>query len=68
MPKIETTKKYLLVKRADMIKDLVREGYGVSDIGIIFNIDKSWISRIISSYQPTKKKGMVPESPGKKIN
>ncbi len=49
MPNIEITKLYLLVKRATIIKSLRKEGYSGSDIGVIFNIDDSAVSRIINN-------------------
>lgn len=49
MSKIEITKLYLLVKRMELIKSLNKEGYSGSDIGIIFNIDDSAVSRIINN-------------------
>ncbi len=49
MSKIEATKMYLLVKRTSIIKSLKKEGYSGSDIGVIFNIDDSAVSRIINN-------------------
>lgn len=49
------TKKHLLVKRFKMIKFLKSEGYNGQDIGTIFNIDKSVVSRILSAGERYKK-------------
>lgn len=59
MPQISTTKKYLLVKRAKIIKFLKTEGYSQEDISTMFNIDKSAISRILrieKNYKEVAKK------------
>jgi len=42
------TKKHLLVKRLNMIKLLRLEGYNGEEIGSIFNINRSGISRILN--------------------
>jgi len=47
MTKIEITKIHLLVKRKELIEQLNKEGYNGSEIGQIFNIDRSSISRIL---------------------
>ena len=57
MKKNITTKKYLLVKRAKIIKFLKTENYINSDIAIIFNIPESSITRILASE--SKYKGLV---------
>lgn len=54
MAKNITTKKHLLVKRAKIIKFLKSEGYNGEDIGVIFNIDKSVVSRILSAEKKYK--------------
>jgi DNA-binding transcriptional MerR regulator len=55
MSEINTTKKHLLVKRAKMIKFLKNEGYNGEEIGEIFNIDRSQISRILIANEKYKK-------------
>ena len=54
MPEIIKTPKYLLVKRAKIIKFLKQENYSSSDIARIFNIDKSAISRILATEKNYK--------------
>jgi len=54
-----TIKKHLLAKRAKIIKFLKDEGYSGEDIGIIFNIDRSGVSRILAAeslYKELNKK------------
>lgn len=55
MKQLVTTKKHLLVKRFKIIKFLISEGYNGQDIGTIFNIDKSVVSRILSAGEKYKK-------------
>lgn len=55
MKEIIKTKKHLLVKRFKIIKFLMQEGYNGQDIGTIFNIDKSVVSRILSAGERYKK-------------
>ncbi len=57
MPQINPTKRHLLSKRAKMIKFLKKEGYDGDEIATIFSIDKSAISRILSTE--SKYKGIV---------
>lgn len=57
MVKIQTSKIHLLVKRAKIIKFLKEEGYDGSEIGEIFNIDRSTVSRILATER--KYKGLV---------
>lgn len=47
MKKDITNKKYLFVKRAAIMVKLYQAGYGYSDIGIIFNIDRAWVKRVV---------------------
>ena len=54
MKEIITTPKYLLSKRAKIIKFLKNEGYSGADIGIIFNIDRSGVSRILATEKKYK--------------
>lgn len=54
MPQINAIKKHLLVKRAKIIKFLESEGYNGEEIGIIFNIDRSSILRILRNYKKYK--------------
>ena len=54
MSRIEPTKKHLLSKRAKIIKFLQTEGYSGEDIGIIFNINRSGVSRILAAEQKYK--------------
>jgi len=54
MPQINAIKKHLLVKRAKIIKFLDSEGYNGEEIGIIFNIDRSSILRILRNYKKYK--------------
>jgi len=59
MKSITPIKKHLLLKRARLIKFLKSEGYDGSEIGIIFNINRSGVSRILSAnekYKITAKK------------
>lgn len=55
MKKIIGTKKHLLVKRFKMIKFLKSEGYNNEEIGIIFNIDRLSIFRILQAGEKYKK-------------
>ena len=57
MKNIVAEKKHLLVKRAKIIKFLKTEGYSGADIGIIFNIDRSGVNRILATEE--KYKGLV---------
>lgn len=57
MPQVIPIKKHLLVKRARIMKFLKKEGYSGEDIGIIFNIDRSGVSRILAMEK--KYKGLV---------
>lgn len=54
-------KYYLLSKRAKMIKFLKTEGYSQADISLIFNIDRSGITRILKEEKNYKKnvKGLL---------
>lgn len=54
MKEVITTPKHLLSKRAKIIKFLKDEGYSGADIGIIFNIDRSGVSRILSAEKKYK--------------
>ncbi len=55
MKKLIPTKSHLLVKRAKLIKFLKVEGYNGEEIGQIFNLDKSVISRILTENEKYKK-------------
>jgi len=57
MKKIIGTKKHILVKRFKLIKFLISEGYNEGEIGEIFNINRSTVSRIIATGE--KYKGIV---------
>jgi len=48
MKQLTGTKKHLLIKRAKIMKFLKKEGYSGEDIGVIFNIDRSGVSRILA--------------------
>lgn len=48
------TPKYLLSKRAKMMKFLRTEDYTIQDIAIIFNIDRSVVSRILAAEKKYK--------------
>jgi len=52
--KINPYKKELLVKRADIMAALVKEGYSKTDISFIFNLDRTAASRILA-YSKTQK-------------
>lgn len=54
MKEIIGTKKHLMVKRAKMIKFLKEEGYSGAEIGEIFNIDRSSVSRILAFSEKYK--------------
>lgn len=54
MSEIIGMKKHLLVKRAKIMKFLKSEGYSGEDIGIIFNIDRSGVSRILATEKKYK--------------
>ena len=54
MGRIKLTQIRLLVKRGEIIKQLEEEGYNNADIGRIFNVDKSVISRIIKTIKDDK--------------
>lgn len=51
------TRTYLLSKRAKIMKFLKKEGYTLADIGIMFNIDRSGVLRILAAEK--KYKGLV---------
>ena len=55
MKEVIGTKKHLLVKRAKIIKFLKTEGYSGEDIGVIFNINRSGVSRILKLSEQYKK-------------
>lgn len=57
MKKINATPKYLLSKRAKIMKFLKSEGYCGADIAIMFNLDESVVSRILAAE--AKYKGLV---------
>jgi DNA-binding CsgD family transcriptional regulator len=57
MKNITPNKKHLLSKRAKIIKFLQGEGYTGEDIGVIFNIDRSGVHRILKAE--AKYKGLV---------
>ena len=54
-------KYFLLSKRAKIIKFLINEGYSQADIALIFNIDRSGITRILQEEKNYKKgvKGLL---------
>ncbi len=54
MPRVEPIKKHLLMKRAKIIKFLNTEGYSGEEIGVIFNIDRSGVSRILATAEKYK--------------
>jgi len=45
MPRIQLTKQILLEKRAELIYVLHKEGWTDSDIGVIFNMERTWVYR-----------------------
>lgn len=51
------TPKFILSKRAKIMKFLKKEGYSLADIGIMFNIDRSRVLRILETE--AKYKGLV---------
>lgn len=55
MKELIKTQKYLLEKRAKIMKFLKNEGYNGDQIGQIFNIDRSGVSRILKSQEKYKK-------------
>lgn len=59
MPQVTPTQKYILSKRAKIIKFLKEEGYINADIALIFNIDPSSITRILQTEKNYK--GLVKE-------
>ncbi len=59
MARIEGTKKYLLEKRAQLMRDLAQDGYNNADIGVIFNIDRSGVLRILSTKVSSKGGGSL---------
>jgi len=54
MKQIIPTKKHLLVKRAKIINFLETEGYSGEEIGIMFGIDRSTVSRILDASKQYK--------------
>jgi predicted transcriptional regulator len=54
MKQIIPTPKYILSKRAKIMKFLKEEGYTGSDIAVMFNIDKSGVSRILKAEKNYK--------------
>ena len=59
MKEIIKTRTYLLSKRAKIMKFLKKEGYTLADIGVMFNIDRSGVLRILKAEK--KYKGLVKE-------
>lgn len=55
MAQIIPTKKHLLVKRFKIIKFLESEDYNYEEIGTIFNIDRSVVSRMLKEGERYKK-------------
>lgn len=49
MAEIIKAKKYLLVKKYQIVKFLDGEGYNGEDIGFIMNLNRSQISRILTN-------------------
>ena len=49
MPQVETTKRYLLSIRAEIMLYLDDVGLSGTDIGAVFNVDKSLVSRILAN-------------------
>jgi len=53
MGKNITTPQYLIRQRNELMHILFVYGFNQSDIGIIFNIDKSTVSRVLSNSSIT---------------
>lgn len=68
MAKDITTKKHLLVKRARIMKFLTGEGYNNEEIGIIFNIERYQVFRILASAKKYKEFVKLELSDKKKKN
>lgn len=54
MPNITPYKKELLVKRAKIMEELVKEGYNKTDISFMFNLDRTAASRILAYSKSIK--------------
>jgi DNA-binding MarR family transcriptional regulator len=54
MKRVVPVKRHLLVKRAKIINFLKGEGYSGADIAVIFNIDRSGVTRILSKSKEYK--------------
>ncbi len=54
MPEAINIKKHLLVKRAKIMKFLKSEGYNNEEIAVIFNMERSWVSRILKTEEKYK--------------
>jgi len=47
--------KYIIEKRKELIRQLSKEGYSDLQISIIFNMDRTWIYRIITEKTRVQK-------------
>lgn len=56
MPRIELTKKIILQRRAELIVMLYEEGWTDIEIGEIFNMDRTWVYRVRTLENESKKK------------
>lgn len=54
MKKLTATKKHILVKRFKLIKFLKSEGYNNEEIGLMFNMDRLQIFRVLQAGERYK--------------
>jgi predicted DNA-binding protein (UPF0251 family) len=48
MARIRNEKKYVIIRRNELIKAIDQEGYDQADIALIFNVSETTISNIIT--------------------
>ena len=49
--KLSITKKHLIDKRNTLMMSLFKDDYDNADIAVIFNLERSWVTRIINSLK-----------------
>ena len=54
--KLSPAKKHLLDKRNEMMIELFSNGYDKADIAIIFNMERTWVTRIVNKLLKATKK------------
>lgn len=54
--KLSPAKKHLLDKRNEMMLELNAHGYDKADIATIFNMERTWVTRIVNKLLRDTKK------------